>query len=127
MASNIKIASGPVNAKLSKKDNIKKVKKEFILEGLGCANCAAKIERKINELDGVNFANVNFLTKTLILEINEANKLEELMGAVTKIVTNIESHVKVVEKVTEKILKKEILLEGLCCGNCAAKNRKGIK
>lgn len=121
MASNIKIASGPVNAKLSKKDSIKKVKKEFILEGLGCANCAAKIEQKINELDGVNFANVNFLTKTLILETNEVNKLEELIGAVTNIVTNIESHVKVVEKVTEKILKKEILLEGLCCGNCAAK------
>ncbi|WP_026889433.1 heavy metal translocating P-type ATPase [Clostridium beijerinckii] len=121
MASNIKIASGPVNAKLSKKDNIKKVKKEFILEGLGCANCAAKMEQKINELDGINFANVNFLTKTLILEAKEANKLEELIGTVTNIVTNIESHVKVVEKITEKILKKEILLEGLCCGNCAAK------
>ena len=71
MASNIKIANGPVNAKLLNKNDMKKIKKEFILEGLGCANCAAKMEQKINELDGVNSANVNFLTKTLILEIKE--------------------------------------------------------
>jgi Cd2+/Zn2+-exporting ATPase len=121
MASNIKIVSGPVNAKLSNKDNTKKVKKEFILEGLECANCAAKMEKKINELDAVNSANVNFLTKTLILEAKEASRVEELIGTVTNIVTSIESHVKVIEKVTEKILRKEILLEGLCCGNCAAK------
>lgn len=133
MASNIKIAKGPVNAKLSNKDNMKKVKKEFILEGLGCANCAAKIERKINELDGVHSANVNFMTKTLTLEIKEINRVEELIEIITNIITNIESHVKVREKTNGKILKKEILLEGLCCGNCAAKieresnNIEGVK
>lgn len=121
MASNIKIAKSPANAKLGHKENVKKEKREFILEGLDCANCAAKIEKKINELDGVNSANVNFLTKTLILEAKEGNRLEELMGAVTNIVTGIEAHVKVIEKAAGKILRKEILLEGLCCGNCAAK------
>ncbi|WP_297429914.1 heavy metal translocating P-type ATPase [Clostridium sp.] len=121
MASNIKLVSNPVNAKLSIKNDPNKVRKEFVLEGLGCANCAAKIEKKINELDGVDSANVNFLTKTLVLEANEASKVEELIGAVNNIVTSIESHVKVIEKITEKIIKKEILLEGLCCGNCAAK------
>jgi Cd2+/Zn2+-exporting ATPase len=118
MASSIKIANSPVNAKLSHKEN---EKREFILEGLGCANCAAKIEKKINELDGIDSANVNFVTKTLVLEAKEGNKLEELMGSVSNIVTSIESHVKVIEKVKGKLLKKEILLEGLCCGNCAAK------
>ena len=29
------------------------MKKKFILEGLDCANCAAKMEKAINELDGV--------------------------------------------------------------------------
>lgn len=121
MASSIKIANSPVNSKLSHKENIKNEKREFILEGLGCANCAAKMERKINELDGIDSANVNFVTKTLVLEAKEGNKLEELMGSVSNIVTSIESHVKVIEKAKGKILKKEILLEGLCCGNCAAK------
>ncbi|BCZ45444.1 cadmium-translocating P-type ATPase [Clostridium gelidum] len=121
MASNIKISNSPVNAKLSNKNHIKKVKKEFMLEGLGCANCAAKMEQKINELDGVNSANVNFLTKTLILEIKESSRVEELIEAVINIVTSIEAHVKVREKEKGKILRKEILLEGLCCANCAGK------
>jgi Cd2+/Zn2+-exporting ATPase len=118
MASNIKIARRPVNIKLSDKNNIKK---EFILEGLGCANCAAKMELKINELEGVHFANVNFLTKTLTLEIKEINKVEELIASAINIVTNIEGHVKVKEKEIGKVLRKEILLQGLCCANCAAK------
>jgi len=121
MESNIKIVKGPVNPKLSNKNDKKRIKKEFILEGLGCANCAAKMEQKINQLDEVNSANVNFLTKTLMLEIKESSKVEELIVAVTNIVTSIESHVKVREKVTEKSLRKEILLEGLCCANCAGK------
>ena len=34
------------------------MKKKFILEGLDCANCAAKMEKAINELDGVKEATV---------------------------------------------------------------------
>ncbi len=134
MASNIKIVDGTVKkAKLSNKESMKKIRKEFILEGLGCANCAAKMEKRISELDEVNSASVNFLTKTLILEIKEASRVEEIVETITNIVTSIESHVKVREKVNEKVFKKEILLEGLCCGNCAAKieresnNLDGVK
>jgi len=64
---------------------------------------------------------VNFLTKTLTLEIGEANRTQELISETTDIVQKIEAHVKVKEKQSDKLLKKEILLQGLCCGNCAAK------
>ena len=121
MASNIKTVNSPINAKLRNKNDQTPVKKEFILEGLGCAHCASKIEEKVNGLDGIHYANVNFMTKTLTLEIKEVNKVEDLIKSVTNVVTNIESKVKVREKINDKILKKEILLEGLCCGNCAAK------
>lgn len=104
---------------IDKKD--KAIKKEFILDGLDCANCAAKIEDKVSKIDGISSANVNFLTKTLSLEIDEVNRVEELISATVELVPKIESHVKVIEKQKEKLLKKEILLEGLCCGNCAAK------
>ncbi len=97
------------------------VKKEFILEGLGCANCAAKMEHKLKDLEGISSASINFITKTLSLEIDEINKTSELIAATTDIVKKIESHVNVVEKQSEKILIKEVLLEDLCCGNCAAK------
>ena len=97
------------------------IKKEFILEGLGCANCAAKIEDKVSKINGINSANVNFLTKTLTLEIGESSITQELISVITDIVQKIEAHVKVKEKQSDKLLKKEILLQGLCCGNCAAK------
>ena len=35
-----------------------------------------KMEQKINNLDDINSANINFITKTLSLEIKEANRIE---------------------------------------------------
>ena len=42
MASNIKTVNSPINAKLRNKNDQTTVKKEFILEGLGCAHCHLK-------------------------------------------------------------------------------------
>ena len=39
------------------------MKKKFILEGLGCANCASKMEKAISKLPGVNEASINFMFK----------------------------------------------------------------
>jgi cation transport ATPase len=44
------------------------MKKTFLLEGLDCANCAAKMEKAINALDGVSRATVNFMTTKLVIE-----------------------------------------------------------
>lgn len=72
------------------------IKKEFILEGLDCANCAAKIEEKVSKIKGIHAANINFVTKTLTLEIGEINKIEKLTEAITEIVKRIEPDVNVV-------------------------------
>ena len=37
------------------------MKKIFKLNGLECANCAAKMENAINKLDGVDNVTINFL------------------------------------------------------------------
>ena len=42
--------------------------KDFILQGLDCADCAAGIERSIRELDWVSRASLNFATATLCIE-----------------------------------------------------------
>lgn len=78
------------------------IKREFVLEGLGCANCAAKMEKKINELDEVSNANINFITKTLSVETNEQEDEHELRDKIIKIVKNIEAHVTVQEKLKKK-------------------------
>ena len=72
------------------------MKKIYKLEDLCCANCAAKIEKKVASLDGVDSASVNFLTEKLVVEVCDAaaGTLEE---AVRKIVRRIEPDVAVRE------------------------------
>ena len=65
------------------------MKKKFILEGLDCANCAAKMEKVINELDGVKEATVNFMTTKLVID-GEDEKMPTIIAEVEKIVKKIE-------------------------------------
>ncbi len=68
------------------------MKKRFKLEGLECANCAAKMESAINELDGVKEATVNFMTQKLVIE-GEDEKMPTIIEEAEKVVKDIESHV----------------------------------
>jgi len=65
------------------------MKKTFLLEGLECAGCAAKIERDINRLDGVQEATVNFLTTKLVIEGSE-EKMPFIIEEAKKIVKKYE-------------------------------------
>lgn len=65
------------------------MKKKFILEGLDCASCAAKMERAISKIDGVSEASVNFMTQKLFIE-GEDEKMESIIEAAEKIVRKIE-------------------------------------
>jgi copper chaperone CopZ len=65
------------------------MKKSFRLEGLGCANCAAKMETAINKLDGVVEATVNFMTTKLVIE-GEEDKIPTILTEAEKIIKKIE-------------------------------------
>lgn len=73
-------------------------KKEYILEGLGCANCAAKIEREVGSLDGITAANLDFITKTLTVEFDEGLAEERLFKQTETIAKSHESNITVKEK-----------------------------
>ena len=51
------------------------------IRNLGCANCAAKMERKIAVLPGVSEARVNFLTQKLTLNVSEEHLEDALIKA----------------------------------------------
>lgn len=51
------------------------------LEGMTCASCAARIERRLNTLDGVE-ATVNFATEQATVHCDAPVSVEELVGAV---------------------------------------------
>lgn len=69
------------------------MKQMFLLEGLDCANCAAKIERAIGALDGVSSASVNFMTTKLAVEAEEGD-MEQIIAAVKKTIKKVEPDVK---------------------------------
>ncbi len=72
------------------------MKKTFRLQNLGCANCAAKMEKKISKIDGVYDVTINFMTTKMILEADE-NKMPEIINKSEKIIKKLEP---------ETILKK---------------------
>jgi len=88
------------------------VKKELILEGLDCANCAAKIEDKIKKLEAVEEVSLNFITKTLSIDTFGDIDIDIVIDAVRTIVYTYEPHVIVKEK-NEKLESKVYILKGL--------------
>lgn len=68
------------------------MKKTFRLEGLDCANCAAKIEDRINKLEGVDQATVNFMTTKLVIE-GQDDKMEEIIESAKGIIKKLEPDV----------------------------------
>ena len=75
---------------------------EYILEGLDCANCAAKIERKVGQIKGIDNAAVNFVTKTLSFETNTEDT-EDLSSLVINTIKKIEPEVSIRKKPSRKI------------------------
>lgn len=104
-----------------------KKKVELMLEGLDCANCAGKIERKVNELKEVKLASLNFVTKTLAIDIDSINEMENVILATKNIVKKYEPYVVVKEKIIDKASKKVLVLMGLVCASCSAKIETKIK
>lgn len=47
------------------------MKKKFRVEGVDCADCAAKMEEGIKKIDGVKSAKLNFLTEKLTIEADD--------------------------------------------------------
>lgn len=69
--------------------------KTYRLKGLDCASCAAKIEKNIQELTGVDDANVSFATGTLKLQVapEMSGRVEH---SIRKIVNELEPGVRVI-------------------------------
>ncbi len=71
------------------------MKKTFVLDDLDCANCAAKIENAIREIEGVVSASVSFMTGKLVLEAEE-ERFEEILDAAEKLIAKVDSDVTLV-------------------------------
>ena len=103
-------------------------KRVYILENLGCAHCASKMEEQIQHLDGVESATITFATKQL--RVTAADP-DALLPQIRKICTSIESEVKVVPRnpkpsASADVTTRIYLLENLGCAHCASKMEEQI-
>ena len=70
------------------------MKRVYKLEGLDCADCAAKLERKLAAIEGITSANINFMTLKCTLEA-DAEKMNEIIEKAMEIIKVEEPDVQV--------------------------------
>ncbi len=73
------------------------MKKTFQLEDLDCANCAAKMERAIRQIDGVTGATVSFMTQKMTIE-GADDRFEEIVRQAVKACKKVEPDCRVILK-----------------------------
>lgn len=73
------------------------MKKTFRMIDLDCANCAAKMERAIRNIDGVTSATVSFMTQKLTLEADDA-RFDQIVKEAVKACKKVEPDCEIVVK-----------------------------
>ena len=73
------------------------MKKAFKLIDLDCANCAAKMERAIGQIEGVTKATVSFMAQKLTIEGDDA-RFDEIVKEAVKCVKKVDPECEVVLK-----------------------------
>ena len=73
------------------------VKRELLLDGLDCANCALKIENGVKKIKGITDCSVNFVTKTLSMHTT-SDMDEQVVEEAKRKVLRLEPHIRISEK-----------------------------
>ena len=73
------------------------MKKTYKLIDLDCANCAAKMENAIRNIDGVTRATVSFMSQKMTVEGDDA-RFDAIMQEVVKVCRKVEPDCEIVLK-----------------------------
>ena len=60
----------------------------FILKGLDCPNCSAKIEKEVGELAGVQLSSMNLMKQTLTVQAEASEPICLIPSQPSSIVTS---------------------------------------
>ena len=71
------------------------MKKKFKLIDLDCANCAAKMEDAIKKIDGVEDANVSFMTQKMTI-VAADDRFDAIMDEVAAVCAKVEPDCQIV-------------------------------
>ena len=103
-----------------KNDKVTAMRETFILKGLDCPNCGAKIEHDSQRIAGVKEAHLNLIKEKIDLELEDDADLVRISKKLTKVVHKYEPDVKVIAPVKAQNHHCHFTLKGLDCPNCAA-------
>lgn len=89
-------------------------KKTIPVIGMACAGCAANVEKRLRQLEGIALANVNFAARTALVEydpkvITPQTMKEEIAKAGYDLVINENESVEVIEKNSYRRLVKKVI------------------
>lgn len=93
-------------------------KKTIAVTGMACAGCAANIERRLNQLDGIQSASVNFAARTALVEydpkvITPAMMKSEIIKAGYDLVIDEGESVEAIERTAYRRLVRKVITSWL--------------
>ena len=92
---------------------MEKIKKQYLQDGLCCANCAAKIEKEESDLNGVSAANVDFPSRMRTVELSESGAVPAVKASASEIAERHDPDIAFKEKEAAVPGKKVLYLSGL--------------
>ncbi|QSH40482.1 heavy metal translocating P-type ATPase [Lentisphaerota bacterium ZTH] len=101
--------------------------KQLELQGLACAECSAEIEKKIQQLKGIENCSINFLNKTLSFKIAEGADVKKVFKDAVTVVKKIEPEVVIKEKSLSSRKRQVLVATDLCCRDCSHKIEEELK
>ena len=93
-------------------------KKTIAVTGMACAGCAANVERRLNQLDGIQSASVNFAARTALVEydpkvITPAMMKSEIIKAGYDLVIDEGESVEAIERTAYRRLVRKVITSWL--------------
>ena len=71
------------------------MKKVFKMKNVDCANCAAKMEKGICKIDGVESATLNFMSQRLTIEAEES-AFDRILDLAEEVCRKVDREVEIV-------------------------------
>ena len=68
------------------------MKRNYRIDGLDCAHCAAKMEKNVSKVKGVKEVSINFLTTKMMLDLEDEN-LDEIIAGIEAAVMDVDPRV----------------------------------
>lgn len=70
-------------------------KKQYILEGLCCGDCARKIEARVSQLKGVKAVSLDFVSQKLTIEASDEKNLPSIIRQASQIALDLEPAIRI--------------------------------